>query len=168
VQKTRVYSLPGEGLVSSWPANNTDLPPTGIDLSGSGAVLGQVFARGTAAANPDVNPVSTLNGVALGWLDNDHVLVNQYKAVGNGGKESNGDTILQLHWICARLCDTSEVALHTGPDAGPDLCAELNTIFSVSGSAGIWASADSFRGVGAVAGSNVIFASGHEVLALPR
>lgn len=52
VHKTRVYSLPGDGLLSTWPANNTDLPPLSIDLSSNGAVLAQTFSGGTAAANP--------------------------------------------------------------------------------------------------------------------
>lgn len=62
VHKTRIYSLPGDALVSTWPANNNDLPPLDIDLSANGAVLAQTFSGGTAAANPATGGGPTWTG----------------------------------------------------------------------------------------------------------
>jgi hypothetical protein len=62
LHKTRIYSLPGDGLVSTWPANNNDLPPLDIDLSADGAVLAQTFSGGAAAANPATGGGPTWTG----------------------------------------------------------------------------------------------------------
>ena len=218
-QKTHVYSLPGEGLSSTWPANNIDLPPVTIDLSGSGTVLGQAFTGGTAAANPvtggaatwtatgncavvrlspdgshiacpaavdrpfDINlsatqlfdngnstAVATVDGLGLGWLDDAHLLAGKY-TVGPPkqiGLDSSGDTLYSPAGTVlgtAALPDLHDIQVVT---ADSIFSPADNTIFAVSSSSSLWMSPDPTRGLGAVAGANVIFASGHQVLALPR
>jgi hypothetical protein len=205
VHKTRVYSLPGEGLVSTWPANNIDLPSPDIDLSASGTVLAQTFQANsitggaptwtvpsgsycaTIRLSPDGTQIAcadgslnsqlfantsgsagtAINGIAVGWLDNGHVLVNHYvREPGN------------------RVFDHATVDSPTGVELSQPPLPELpfvqvlgadsvysqdrNSIYTVSSGAATWLSPTASRGIGAVAGANVVFASGHSVLSLPH
>jgi hypothetical protein len=114
--------------------------------------------------------VSALAGVGVGWLDNGHLLVNDYQLVGHGMLvQSNGQSIFSPTGAplgTATLPELHEVQILT-PDS--IYSAPSNSIFSVSTSATTWMSPDPSSGfVGGVAGSNVVFVSGTQVLALPH
>ena len=214
--KTRIYTLPGDSVLSTWPANNTDLPPVNIDLSGNGSVLAQTFTGATAAANPASGGGATwstaancvtihtspdgsqlgcnaalnnqsptpatsqlfanssgsqgtpLTGWVMGWLDAGHILVNHYKLVGGNLPQFDHATVndptgaeLSTSGL-PFLLSVQVLALNS------IYSQDRNAIYSVDTGATNWLSATQSRGVGAVAGSNVVFAAGPYVLSLPR
>lgn len=217
--QARVYSLPGEGPISTWPMNTGDPVPTDIRLSGSGNVLGQVFGGGAqtnpvtgggaiwtstgatcpglrlssdgshiaCAANGSGQPEgyalsdnstqiyniggqgATLSGLAAGWVDGGHLLVNNFKLLGGGpGVIFNGATVYDPAGNFLAISPLPWVADFQGLTADSIYSAKLNSILSVTSGQATWISGNSSRGIGAVAGSNVVFASGAQVLALSR
>jgi hypothetical protein len=220
--KTKVYSLPGGGVISTWPSNGTDPTPAHISLSASGAVLGQIFgaaaqtnpvtggpatwtnsggpqcaalrlspdgthiacagadgppdfyqpasaSNSTAVYNIGVAGAVNLSGVAAGWLDDGHLLLNNFKAAGAGplGMFTGGT----IYGPTGTLLGISPLPyLQDFQSLTPDTLysSKLNSILSATTGGVTWMSGVSSRGIGAVAGANVVFASGAQVLALPR
>jgi hypothetical protein len=220
--KTKVYSLPGGGVISTWPGNATDPTPAHISLSASGTVLGQIFGAAaqtnpvtggpatwtnsggpqcaalrlspdgshiacagsdgppdpynpgigdtTAVYNVGVAGIVNLSGEAAGWLDDGHLLLNNFKAGGGTGLIPifTGGTI---YGPTGTFLGTSPLPyLQNFQSLTPDTVysSKLNSILSATTGGVTWMSGVSSRGIGAVAGANVVFASGAQVLALPR
>jgi hypothetical protein len=113
--------------------------------------------------------VSALAGLGVGWLDDGHLFVNNYQLVSHDMLvQSSGQSIFSATGVplsTATLPELHEVQTLT---ADSIYSAQWNSIFSVSTSATTWTSADPSRRVGGVAGSNVVFVSGTQVLALPH
>jgi hypothetical protein len=218
--KAKVYSLPGEGVISTWPSNASDPTPANISLSASGTVLGQVFADLTARADPVTgggaiwtnagpcaavrlssdgthiacpasagqpgtgssfntsnatqifnNGVLTtgLSGIAVGWVDDAHLLVNGFKLDHTGFvPQYNGASIYGPTGNLISAAAIPEIHEMQPLTADTIYAPGLNSILKVSDGTTIWTSADGTRGIGAVVGGNVVFVSGAQVYALPR
>jgi Putative Ig domain len=110
------YSLPGEGLLNSWPYSLSGSVPgqlsgTGlgdISLSGSGAALGQVFATESSGATTsctlEVTPTAggsatssmTSNACVVLFMSPDGTLIAATTGLGNSSTDPNpGTNILQ-------------------------------------------------------------------------
>jgi len=218
VHKARIYSLPDEGVLSTWPANNTDPPPLQIDLSANGAVFGQIFSGGLAAAAPATGgtptwttagncieihlspdgtqigcnapgqpfPASTpytwqlfanssvsqgmsLDGQVSAWLDSGHILVDHYYFFAHITPMFSHATINSSTGAELSTSDLPSLAPPVQVLAPDSVYSrEQNAILTVGSNTATWLSATRTGQIGAVSGSNVIFASGHYVLSLPR
>jgi hypothetical protein len=109
-----------------------------------------------------------VTGWPTGWMDNDRLVCNVYDA----SQEHNGGIPYQHAVIYdhtgAQVGTSTIPELHEfQPLAADSLYSdELNSIYTLSTGALTWMSGDSSRGIGAVAGQYVVFASGARVIAL--
>jgi hypothetical protein len=102
-------------------------------------------------------------GWATAWLDNAHLLVQYYVLEASAGSAIIDPAGLKLSTPASPgFSDPFQVV---GPDSIYD--PERNTIFSVSTGIPTWITVTPSTGVGAVAGSHVVFASGNQVLSQP-
>jgi hypothetical protein len=156
------------------------LSPDGTQLAASTAPIG---AGGYPYPNQPSNEgntnlynlptlVSAVPGWAVGWIDDNHVLVNNYTAynqdTGNDGYL--GVTIYDASGNKVSAPTLPEIRMLQPVSATSVYSPQLNTIFSTTNGALLWTSGDSSLGaygLGAVAGSEVVFVSGNLVLAQP-
>ena len=148
-----------------------------LRLSPDGTLLSVVDSTNTPPLFATTNTykdgalVATITGAAPGWIDNDHLLVNNYVC-------STGMGCFPKY-VSASIYDGGGTQLATIP--APEMSIlqpvtttsvyspELNEIVSTVDGTVMWRSGDSLHGFynvggGAVAGSLVIFASGSQVL----
>jgi len=219
---SRIYSLPGEGVVNTIPLQSGGFVLRDLSLSGSGTVLGQLLFQnnqttavtipvtggpavlsttvpcaeivlspdGSHVACPAVlgEPdglhlssqnatqlfnngvlVSGLSGLGLAWLDNDSLLVGDHVAADVMSENPAGGSLYSPSGsLLGKTNLAPRPAIHRAePVTSKSIYApEYNTIVNVNSGETLWTSGVPSDGVGAVAGSNVIFASGHQVLAL--
>ncbi|MCU1261803.1 MAG: putative Ig [Bryobacterales bacterium] len=224
----KVYSLPGGGVVSTWPGNSLT-GPDNISLSASGTVLGLAFVvspgmsathtastypvtggaaiwtgncaapymptnasniacAGVAARRPQDGPffgnenltglynngalVTALTGVAVGWVDDGHLLVNNY-ADNSGQVTFQGVSIIGPTGTVLSTPGLPEMLQPQPVTATSVYTPTANAIVSVTDGHVIWFSPDTVNYIGgavlspgAVAGNDVVFASGAQVIAL--
>jgi hypothetical protein len=171
-----VTSLTGGPLIwsdSAFWALTGDLTLTTLSvpirLSPDGTLIA-VSNGSTSVAGTNIfkngNFVTTVPGWAVGWIDNSRLLVNTMGTWGLGHPAILGCSIY----------DSSGVKLTSPPlNLGYFQTVTLdsvyspssNEIFSLTTGASTWSSAYQSTGVGAVAGSHVVFASGARVLSEP-
>jgi hypothetical protein len=145
--------------------NSPVAPP--IRLSPDGTLIAVSSIQAPIATNIYHNGtlVTGVPGLAVGWLDNGQLLVENY--VGN-----------QTNYVSSAIYDASGHRLGTpspheftdpfqilGPDSIYD--PSHNSIFSVTTGAPTFSTMNTSPGVGAVAGSRVVFASENLVLSQP-
>jgi hypothetical protein len=109
-------------------------------------------------------------GWAVAWLDNTHILLNNYTGPPNTMPVYSGSTVydasgVQVSAPALPQLGTQRAVQVLSADSVYD--PSLNSIFSVSTGMPTWTSASPNRGVGAVAGARVVFASGNLVLTQP-
>jgi hypothetical protein len=165
------------------------IPP--IRLSPDGTLVAVSNDRGPASATSIYQNgalVAAVPGWALSWLDNGRLLIQNYNAPSSLGDSYAGSSIYDPSGVKLGASPLPELAVDGGyypnpppatryalgtvqvvtPDSVYD--AEQNSIFSVSTGKSTWTWTNSQTypsGPGAVAGSRVVFASGHLVLAEP-
>jgi hypothetical protein len=221
----KVYSLPGGGVVSTWPGNAL-IGPDNINLSASGTVLAlttvvspgmastlststypvtggaatftgncaalymstnasTIACAGVAGSRPQ-DPqfpdstrlynngalVTALTGVAVGWVDDGHLLVNNY-ADNSGQVTFQGVSIYGPMGTVLSTPGLPEMLQPQPVTASSVYTPTANAIVSVTDGHVIWLSPDTVNYIGgavlspgAVAGNNVVFASGAQVIAL--
>jgi hypothetical protein len=110
---------------------------------------------------------TAVNGAAVGWIDNGRLLVNRYRL----------DRIFEVYDRCEIVTPAGQV---TACPPLPELVRvqsvtsnsiyspERNTIYDLTSGATLWSSSSATRREGAVAGNNVVFASGATVRIEPR
>jgi hypothetical protein len=172
----RKVSAPTGGAVvwSDTPpaASTLDGIPT-MQLSPDGTLIAASdgVRASTTAANIITNIikngalVSAVPGSAVGWLDNNRLLVNNY------GPASHAGNIIP--YLGASIYDAAGQKVTDSPlpellkmqPIATDLVysPSLNSILSVTSGDPVWTSPNPGRGVGAVAGSRAVFASGAQV-----
>jgi len=112
--------------------------------------------------------VTAFSGLTVGWLDNSRLLVNNYATNVKFGPYYSGCAIFGPNGALTGGACALPLELQTFQPVTSDgiYATQFNEIFSVSTGAVTWASGNPEVGnVGAVAGSNVIFVSGTDVLA---
>ena len=126
------------------------------DSNSGGAITTNIYQNGTI--------VTSLSGWAVGWLDNSRLLVNNYSTNQPVylGANIYGPTGTQL--ASPPIPELRSIQLVTS-----DLvyAPSINQILSLTTGAPTWVSGDATVGLGAVAGSEVVFLSGNLVLAQP-
>jgi hypothetical protein len=169
---TRQVTAPTGGAVIWSDTNNANtvqpirLSPDGsliaVSLSPIGTVTTDIYRNGTL--------VTATPGWAVSWLDNTHLLVqNSGGTTGAGPVPGYTSSVI----VDQSGVTTSTPAPHDFEDpfqvVGPDSIYVLqqNSIFSVSTGETTWSTATPSSGVGAVAGSYVVFVSGNQVISQP-
>jgi hypothetical protein len=161
----QVTPISGTPIIwSQIPNDPTDEP---ILISPDGTLIAVSNGQPSAASATNVFKngvlVTAAPGWAVGWIDNNRILTNNYAATRGGG------------YINATIYDATGTKLATVAvpelkslqpvDSDSIYSPELNSIFSLTTGAALWTSPNPSTGVGAVAGSYVVFASGSQVLA---
>jgi hypothetical protein len=162
-----------------WEANGAPCTVVPIRLSADGtevAVSNYKFNRpnqGTTNIYKNGTLVTAVPGWTVGWLDADRILVNNYGTFA-------GDPA--VNYLGASIYNSSGMKLAdlTYPHLLPELDTfdvvsvdsvygpALNAIYSLTNGTPIWTSASPILyNSGAIAGSNVVFASGHEIVSQP-
>jgi hypothetical protein len=144
------------------------------------AIAGEPQGFGTATQTSMYKNGSlqtALSGWAVGWIDNDRLLVNNYDS--NKVPTYLGSSIYDAMGVLVNspsLPQLLKFQVVTPQLTMPDLIYSpaLNTIFSISSGAAKWASGspstgpNASPGIGAVAGQQIVFMSGNLVLAEPH
>ncbi len=121
--------------------------------------------------------VTTVTGWALAWLDNSRLLVENFQHFGMDPTAryagatiyaADGTRIMALPSL-PEIAPGPEASAIVPVDANSIYDPMTNTIYSLTTGAALWTSASpaNARGVGAVAGANVVFLSGNQVLVQP-
>lgn len=190
----REISLSGSGTVlAEFPSNTPGCDAAAVAVT-SGAPLwcdttgtvnnvqlspdGTLVAASTepySAPNPTTsiykNGVLTtaVPGWVLGWLDNARLLASNYQeeAAPPHNTVYLGNIIYSSQGSVLSAPSLPEISAIDVVSADAVYSPKLNTIFSLTTSAPIWMSGNPSTGVGAVSGSQIVFASGNLVLAQP-
>lgn len=151
-------------------ASTLDSVPT-MQLSPDGTLIAASdgVRTSTTAANITTNIiengalVSAVPGLAVGWLDNNRLLVNNYGPIDHLSVPYLGASIYDP--AGQKVTDSPLPELSKIQPIATDLVysPSLNSILSVTSGAPVWTSPNPGRGIGAVAGSRVVFASGAQV-----
>jgi hypothetical protein len=107
-------------------------------------------------------------GWVVGWLDGTHILVNSY--IFNhqvAGYTYSGCVIYDFSGTKLAAPPLPELKSLQIVSADSVYDQSSNAVYSITTGLPKWTSASSSTGVGAVAGSNVVFASGSQVLVEP-
>ena len=157
---TRVVLSPDGTLIAA--TINSAYPTIGQDTTTS------IFKNGTL--------VTSVPGLAAGWIDNGRLLVDTLKSDAYALNIDFGPSVLYSP-LGVSLGNAPLPPLDTFDVVGSDSVyapsavyakSATNEIFSLTTGAVIWASGNASTGVGAVSGSQVVFASGTYVLAQPQ
>lgn len=111
--------------------------------------------------------VTAVSGWATGWLDNTRLMTNVFQmADPNGGSHAVTACGLFDNTGHALSCPATLPQLRNLVPVSSDLIysPERNAVFSVTSGAQTWASGNATRGIGAVAGSRIVFASDAHIL----
>ena len=145
-------------------SDNTDEP---IFLSPDGT-LAAIYPETPSASPSDPMPqvsttilkngqvVTAVPGMAIGWIDNDRLLVNNYTTPGSSIYSSSGVLMATL-------------ALSLSPgfepfDSNTIYDPGSNSLYSLSTGRAIWTGTFPSSGVGAVAGASIVYEWGHRIV----
>jgi hypothetical protein len=162
------------GPVTGGPATWSDTPAwdpiqlsrPAIQLSPDGTLI--AASSGAATVNTTTNIykngvlVTAVPGWVVGWLDNSRLLVNTY-AQGQSSVAYSGAVIYDSTGAKVSTSTIPELLRIQALGGDQIYSPDKNTIFSLSSGQSVW-TATVPSNDGAVAGSNVVFASGSQVL----
>lgn len=144
------------------------LGPAPILLSPDGT-LADVYSGGNGASYAtnifkNGTLVTAIQGVAIGWIDNNRLLVNQY-ANTSTGTQFSGAVIYDA--TGAKVAATALPELKSIQTVTSDSVydASHNAIYSLTTGQPTWTATYAGSGLGAVAGAYVVYESGHSIIA---
>ena len=151
-------------ITESDPCNSTPvrLSPDGTNLAASSLKSEtsgtNLYSNGTL--------VTAVPGWVVGWLDDSRILVNSY-TLNKFGLAYSGSTIYNSSGtrLGAPMLPEMQSLQIVSADSVYDPAS--NSIYSTTTGIATWTTQSPSSGVGAVAGSNVVFASGSQVLVQP-
>ena len=150
--------------VSSGPtiwSDSVASQPIQLSPDGTSIAVSNAAATSVAATNIFTNGqlVTAVPGWVVGWIDNNRILVNRYTAQGYAGAAIYDATGANL-----ATPSLPELLRLQPVSSGQVYSPDLNSIFSLTTGSPTWTASVPSTGVGAVAGSYVVFASGSQVL----
>jgi hypothetical protein len=161
------------------------LSPDGTLVAASTALPNNITVNSPPVTNIYLNGTlsTAVSGWAVGWLDNQRVLVQTFAAQGSEGLISGtGTEIVNSSGTVLAIIPTPSsktpiggirslqpIAPSTGTSPTSIYSSTYNTIYSLSSGAVTWSSGSPYNSLsgGAVAGSSVVFESGNLILAEP-
>ncbi len=125
----------------------------------SKSVVTNIFRNGSLT--------TAIPGSAVGWIDDNRLLVQTYKS--DNSSTPVYDSSVLYDSTGTKLATPTLPVLKSIQTASPDAiyAPDLNTIYSLSTGAKAWSSVRPSTGVGALAGSQVVFGSGSQVILEP-
>jgi hypothetical protein len=111
--------------------------------------------------------VTAVLGWVVGWLDDSRILVNSYTLDNYGRLTYSGSTIYNSSGTKLSAPPLPELQSLQILSADSVYAPGSNAVYSTTTGMATWTSASPSTGVGAVAGSNVVFASGSQVVVQP-
>ncbi|HTL97705.1 MAG TPA: hypothetical protein VL181_02770, partial [Holophagaceae bacterium] len=112
--------------------------------------------------------VTAVPGWAAGWIDNGQLLVNSYAVEDASFVQYTSCAIYGTGGALLAAPPLPELRAFQPLGLNEVYAPALNAIFDTVSGASIWTSVHPSKGVGAVSGTNVIFASGSQVLVEPH
>jgi hypothetical protein len=159
LQPTQVQPIPGGGV--TWQNVGIQLSPDGTLTAGAaGSDTTNIYQNGAL--------VGSVPGFMVGWLDNSHVLVANFTF--NDAETYDYSTSAIFDISGTQVATSSVPYLVAIQVVGNNTVYSpvWNAIYSLVSSTQLWTSASGDSGVGAIAGSETVFASSHWVLAEPN
>ncbi|WP_165420076.1 beta strand repeat-containing protein [Edaphobacter modestus] len=155
---------PVSGGPTVWSDNPPD-PNNAIQLSPDGTLIAVSSGSGSSTSGTNILKngllVTAVPGWVVGWIDDNRVLVNNYAAYTNAYSNSAIYDATGTKLATTTLPELLRIQPVTSDQVySPD----RNAIYSLSTGLSTWTAADKSTGIGAVAGSYVVFASGSRVL----
>jgi hypothetical protein len=161
--------VPTTGGATVW----SDLPPNsnnGINLSPDGTLI--AVSVGTKTDNPTTNIyingmlTTASTGYAVGWIDNNQLLINNYPPLPDGGPGtySNASIISATGSILSATVSLPELLTFQPVNSSSLYSPALNTIFALPSGNTLYTSSTPVTGPAAVVGSNVVFTSGTRIV----
>jgi hypothetical protein len=155
----------------------SDSPPdatNNVQLSADGSMFAVSYGSALPTSSTSIftgnQVVTAVPGIVLGWLDSDRILTNLFASQGHANPIYSGSAIYDK--VGSLLSNPPLPELPSGsslqsmfPVSSNSIYSPLlNTIFSLTTSTPIYTSPLPTTGVGAVAGNNVIFATGSRIV----
>lgn len=139
-----------------------------ILLSPDGTLVAEYnFAANTASVTnifKNGTLVTAVPGAAVGWIDNDRLLVNQYIAGGVGSTQYRGCTVYSSAGVSLATPSLPELKSIQTVNSDSVYDPSHNAIYSLTTGQPIWTASFPSSGVGAVSGVYVVYESGHSVV----
>jgi hypothetical protein len=131
------------------------------------AVSNNKFATSATNIYSNGTLVTAVPGWAVGWLDDSRVLANSYTLTNSSPDPYSGSTIYNSSGTKLSAPPLPELQSLQIVTADSVYDPGSNAIYSTTSGMATWTSASPSTGVGALAGSNIVFASGSQVLVQP-
>jgi hypothetical protein len=129
------------------------------NVAGSYSSATSIFKNGTL--------VTVVLGAAVGWIDNNRILVNQYVLAGSGANQGSvygGCTIYSSAGVQLATPSLPELMSIQTVNSDNVYDPSYNAIFSLTTGQPFWTASFPRSGVGAVSGAYVVYESGHSVV----
>jgi hypothetical protein len=154
--------VPATGGAPVWTDPNTLSQPIPIYLSPDGTLIA---AGSGATTNVYKNGLLTtaVNGSAVGWIDNNQLLVNNYTLIRANNVYVNASIDTAAGSLVSNVA-LPELLTIQPVNSGSIYSPTLNTIFSLPSGSTLYSSSTPVTGPAAVAGSYVVFASGSRIV----
>jgi hypothetical protein len=158
-------TAPTLGGAVTWSDNGSN---EGINLSPDGTLV--AVSNGPKSNSSATNIfkngllVNAVNGFAIGWIDNDQLLVNNYQLVNH---QSLGYSNASIYSATGALTSTPTLPelLTIQPISSSSIYSPtLNTIFAMPSGNTLYSSTTPVTGPAAVVGANVVFTSGTRIV----
>jgi hypothetical protein len=120
----------------------------------------------TSIFNYNNESLTTVPGAAVGWIDNNRILVNQYVLAGSRGNQylQYSCTIYSSAGVSLATPSLPELMSIQTVDSDSVYDPSHNAIYSLTTGLPIWTGSFPSSGVGAVSGAYVVYESGHSVV----
>jgi hypothetical protein len=171
ILQTRLYTgevTPLSGGTAIWSESTVGFPGLGpvlVSPDGTLIALPSGIPGPSSATNIFKNGklVTAVAGLGIGWIDNSRILVNQYTLLGTLAQYA-GAVIYDTRG--ARIGAPALPELRAIQTVTPDSIYDPshNAIYSLTTGQPTWTGSLPASGVGAVAGSHVVYESGHRIV----
>jgi hypothetical protein len=161
--------LPTTGGAVTWSSAN---PYNGINLSPDGTLIAvstgySTYTKDATTTNIYTNGMLTtaVTGLAVGWIDNNQLLVNNYPPAYKAPAGYSNATIYSAAGSpIATTVSLPELLTFQPVNSNAIYSPTLNTIFALPSGNTLYSSTTPSTGQGAVVGSNVVFTSGSRIV----
>jgi hypothetical protein len=143
----------------------------GINLSPDGTLIAVSSGPRTATSPVTTTNIfkngvlaTAVNGYAIGWIDNNQLLVNNYAFTSKYGFAYTGASIYSATGTLLSTPTLPELPTIQPIDSNSIYSPAFNTIYSLPSGTALYSSGTLLRGPAAVAGSYVVFASGSRIV----
>jgi hypothetical protein len=158
-------AVPATGGAAIWTDTGLSFP---VNLSPDGTLIAASNGSQTTGAATNIYKngllATAVNGVAVGWIDNNQLLVNNYASIHPNPNVYTNASIYSASGTLSSSPTLSELLTIQPVTSSSIYSPTLNTIFSLPSGNTLYSSGTPVTGPAAVAGSYVVFASGSRIV----